>query len=240
MNLALDIGNTLQKIAVFFHDECVFCKSFPVITEKILQSVFHQFSIQNSIVSSVAGLDEQVSGFLTANTQFLHYSHKTKLPITILYQSATTLGLDRIANAAGAAALFPEKNVLSIQAGTCIVLDFVNEKGEYIGGSISPGIQMRLESLHKKTKNLPLLSVVEHHPGILGNNTNSSIYCGVTNGVGYEIDGFIEAYKAQFDNLIVLLTGGDMAYMQKLIKNTIFAAPNLVLKGLHEIIKYNV
>ena len=239
MNVVIDIGNTLQKLAVFNNDELVYCRSFSFITEALLISIFNQFPIKCSIISSVAGLDVQVIDFLKTNTKMVDYSHQTKLPVAILYESADTLGLDRIANAVGAVALFPNKNVLSIQAGTCLVLDFVTENGEYFGGSISPGIKMRFEALYEKTKKLPLLREPDVCPDFMGSDTDSSIWSGVINGICYEIDGFIEDYKAQFEDLVVLLTGGDATYLQKLIKNTIFAAPNIVLKGLNEIIKYN-
>jgi len=240
MNLAIDIGNTLQKIAVFSNDDCVLTKSLPLINEEVLEEIFQQFSIKNSIVSSVAELDTQIIELLKSNTQLLLYSHETKLPIKNRYSSVETLGLDRIANAVGAVALFPKKNVLSIQAGTCIVLDFVNKKGEYLGGSISPGIQMRFDLLHKKTKKLPQIAA-QHPPRVLlGTDTESSIICGALNGICYEIDGFIDDYRTEYEDIIVLFTGGDSPYLQKLIKNTIFAAPNLVLKGLNEIIKHNV
>jgi len=240
LNIAIDIGNTLQKIAVFNSDECMYCQSFPLVTEAVLLSVFRQFSIKNSIVSSVAELDAQVVDFLKINTKIIPYTHQTKLPLSILYKSTETLGLDRIANAVGAATLFPAQNVLSIQAGTCLVFDFVNEYKEYLGGSISPGIQMRYEALHEKTKNLPYLSAKNIPPDFLETDTNGSLHSGVINGICYEINGFIEAYKERFGNVVVLIIGGDFAYLKKLIKNTIFAAPNLVLKGLNEIIKYNV
>ena len=239
MNLTIDIGNTLQKIAVFNNDESVYCQPFPNITKNILSSILKQFPIHSSIISSVTDLDTQVVDLLTENTKMIHYSHQTKLPITILYENAETLGLDRIANAVGAAKLFSSKNVLSIQAGTCLVFDFINEKGEYLGGSISPGIKMRFDALHEKTKKLPLLRAPAIEPDLMGLNTVASINCGVIKGMCYEIDGFIEEYSARFESLIVLFTGGDADFLQKLIKNTIFAAPNLVLKGLNEIIKYN-
>ena len=218
----------------------VFHQSFPVVSEEILSSVLAQFPIKYSILSSVAGVDAQIIDFLNLNTNVIQYSHQTKLPLKILYKSAETLGLDRIANAVGAAMQFPNRNVLSIQAGTCLVLDFVNENGEYLGGSISPGINMRLEALHEKTKNLPLLRVKETPQSFLGATSEESILFGVVNGICYEIDGFIEDYIVNFENIIVLITGGDALFLQKLIKNTIFAAPNLVLIGLNEIIKYNV
>ena len=239
MNLIIDIGNTLQKIAVFNNDECVYCQSFPRISEEVLASVFNHFFIKYSIISSVAEVGGEIVNFLDRNTKMIPYSHQTKLPVKILYQSAETLGLDRIANAVGATMTFPKQNVLSIQAGTCLVLDFVNNKGEYLGGSISPGIKMRFDALHEKTKKLPALSAKNSGLDFLGTDTNSSINSGIINGIRYEIDGFIEDYKTKYENIRVILTGGDAVYLQKLIKNTIFAAPNLVLKGLNEIIKYN-
>jgi len=240
MNLVIDIGNSLKKIAVFHNDEMVFHQSFPDISEEILSSVLAQFPVKYSIFSSVCGVNTQVVDFLNVNTQIIHYSYQTNLPITILYKSVQTLGLDRVANAVGAATRFPNRNVLSIQAGTCLVFDFVNEKGEYLGGSISPGIKLRFEALHEKTKNLPLLRVEDTPQWFLGATSEESIYSGVVNGICYEIEGFIEDYKANFEKITVLITGGDALFFQKLIKNTIFAAPNLVLIGLNEIIKYNV
>jgi len=241
LNLTIDIGNTLQKIAVFNNsEECVYSKSFHVITREILDSIINKFSIKNSIISSVAGLDTLVIEFLKEKTNLINYSHRTKLPITILYQSAKTLGLDRIANAVGAASLFPNRNALSIQAGSCLVLDFVNEKGEYLGGSISPGVQMRLTVLHEKTKKLPLLRIPDEPQLFLGANSDEAILSGVINGICYEIDGFIEDYQREFKDIAILITGGDATCLQKSIKNTIFAAPNVVLTGLNEIIKYNV
>jgi type III pantothenate kinase len=218
----------------------VYCQSFPIITKEILASVFEKFSIKYSIISSVAEIDAQVTEFLKTNTKLIHYSHQTRLPISVLYKSVETLGLDRVANAVGAAALFPKKNVLSIQAGTCLVFDFVNENGEYRGGSISPGMRMRFEMLHEKTKKLPLLSEKEKRPLSLGIDTKESILSGVINGMCYEIDGFIKDYQRQFKKLNTVITGGDAPCLQKFIKNTIFAAPNVVLKGLNEIIKHNV
>jgi len=240
LNLIIDIGNTLQKIAVFNNDDCLYCEHFIKINEKILTSIFNQFSIKYSILSSVVEVDEQMINFLKNNTQHIHFTHQTKLPINILYKSIETLGLDRIANAVGAASLFPNTNVLSIQAGTCLVFDFVNEKKEYLGGSISPGMKMRFEALHEKTKNLPLLKEVENCSNFLGTNSQESIYCGVIKGICHEINGFMEDYKNRFNDIKVILSGGDAIVLQKFIKNTIFAAPNVVLKGLNEIIKYNV
>jgi type III pantothenate kinase len=240
LNLLVDIGNTLQKIAVYDNDECLAVQSFFTITKDIITSFCDPFSIHNSIISSVADIDKQVYEYLKTNSKLIPFTSQTQLPIIILYQGVETLGLDRIANAVGVATLFPNRNVLSIQAGTCLVFDFVNDKNEYLGGSISPGLKMRMEALHKKTKNLPLLSEPFETSRLIGRDTFESIRCGVLKGMGYEIDGFINDYQTYYNELVVLFTGGDALYLQQFIKNTIFATSNLVLKGLNEIIKYNV
>jgi len=240
MNLVLDIGNTLQKIAVFNNDECVYCRAFPLITLDLLSSIFAQYEIGNSIISSVAEVDILVEDFLKTHSNRIHFSSKTKLPVRILYKSVDTLGLDRIANAVGAVRLYPKKNILSIQAGTCLVFDFVNESGDYLGGSISSGMKMRFEALHEKTKNLPFLTSTNNLPDILGIDTKTSLFSGVINGLRFEIEGFIAEYQKKYRNLVVLITGGDAEFLQKSIKNTIFAVSTIVLIGLNEIIKYNV
>jgi len=240
MNLVIDVGNTLHKIAVFSEGNMLYCQSFPAISEKTLASIFDVYPVDFSIISSVLDCDAHYAGYLEKRTKRIPFSHQTPLPITIMYKNAKTLGLDRIANAVGAAAQYPNRNLLSIQAGTCLVLDFINENGAYLGGSISPGLKMRFDTLHEKTKKLPLLSAIETNPSFLGTDSEESILSGVMVGICKEIDGFIEDYKKEFDDPVVLFSGGDAPCLQKLIKNTIFAAPNIVLKGLNEIINYNV
>jgi type III pantothenate kinase len=211
-----------------------------MLTKEILLSIIENYPVKYVIISSVAEIETALTTFLEANLKLINFSHQTKLPVTILYKNAESLGLDRIANAVGAAALFPNSNVLSIQAGTCLVCDFVNKNREYLGGSISPGVKMRLTALHEKTKKLPMVTVTEEDPHFLGTDTNNAVLSGVINGICYEIDGFIYDYQKQFNDLKVIITGGDSFFLQKFIKNTIFAAPNIVLQGLNEIINNNV
>ena len=146
--------------------------------------------------------------------------------------------MDRIALASAATHLYPNKNMLVIDAGTCITYDFISSEKEYIGGSISPGISLRYKSLHTFTDKLPLLEA-NNSKLLTGNNTATSIHTGVVNGVLYEIDGFIEAYKNNYENLTVILTGGDAHFLRDTIKNDIFANSNFLLEGLNHILEYN-
>lgn len=239
MNLVIDIGNTLQKIALFSEGCSVpIVYSFPKIDVKILEQIFSQHKVEKSIISSVASCDAQVEDYLAKHSHCVAFSVKSNLPIKIDYETPSTLGLDRIANAVGAATLFPNENVLSIQAGTCLVADFVSADGIYKGGSISPGLSMRFRALHHFTQRLPQESFSELED-FIGRNTQSSIQIGVTKGVIYEIEGIINSYKNRYNGLKTILTGGDLEHLQKSIKNTIFAAPNLVLWGLNKILEIN-
>lgn len=240
MNLVIDIGNSLQKWALFDQsDQMVFVTSVPKITLESLQVSFQKYNIEKSIISSVGKLDPNVETFIQQSTQLVPFTHQSRLPISIQYFHAETLGLDRIANSVAAATLFPDQNCLSIQAGSCIVFDFVNKNGEFQGGAISPGLNMRFKSLHDYTARLPL-EEFENIDYFLGQSTQQSIKSGVINGTIFEIDGQINAYKTKYSDLKVLLTGGDMPYLQKSIKNQIFATPNLVLVGLNKILNLNV
>lgn len=240
MNLVLDIGNTLHKIAIFDpKEELIFFDSTPSLSKNGIQTICSKYKVQNSMISNVAFFDTDIVDYLKTQTNHHQFNSKSKIPIQIEYQNPELLGLDRIANGVAATSLFPNQNCLSIQLGTCIVYDFVNDQNVFLGGAISPGIQMRFKALNHYTANLPLENEEVIHY-FLGKNTQQSIKSGVINGAVFEIDGQIEAYKSQFSDLKVLLTGGDVSCLQKSIKNQIFATPNLVLIGLNKILNLNV
>ena len=87
------------------------------------------------------------------------------------------------------------------------------------------------------TDKLPLLSLNENHP-IIGNSTNDSIHSGVINATLLEIDGFINSYINDFQNLTIILTGGDAEFLAKRLKNPIFANPNFLLESLYLLHQY--
>lgn len=240
MNFVVDIGNTLQKFALFDSDDnLIFVKAVDEISIDEIALLFEKQKITNSIISTVAQLNPKLVDFLQKSSNSIIFNKKLKLPITIQYEDLDSLGTDRIANAAGATVYFPNQNCLSIQLGTCIVYDFVDKHSVYHGGAISPGINMRFRGLHQQTHNLPLINKEEINY-FIGKTTEQSIKSGVMNGVLYEIDGQIDAYNAHFDNLKVLITGGDHSFLQNSIKNQIFAVSNLVLIGLNKILTMNV
>lgn len=240
MKLIIDVGNTRTKFAVFIGNETKEVFVTENLSVKLLTRVVEKYpAIGSAILSSVKDYPPEVDTFLQARFYFLKLDDQTPLPVKILYKSPQTLGKDRIAIAAASRALFPGENVLAIDAGTTITYDFVNENGEYPGGGISPGIQMRLKALHAFTGKLPLVDTLISDINLVGNDTQSSILSGVLNGVVAEVDGIISAYRVHYPQLKVVLSGGDEKYFDKRLKNNIFALPIFVLKGLKEILDFN-
>ncbi|WP_298763252.1 type III pantothenate kinase [uncultured Polaribacter sp.] len=239
MNLAVDIGNTRVKVAVFKEDKLV---DFVVFEKKIIISeikkIAKKYIISVGIISNVASVSEKKMIQLKKIINFHVISHESQIPFINLYKTPKTLGIDRIALVAAAVKQYPNKNVLIIDAGTCITFDFVNTKKEYLGGAISPGIKLRYKSLNAFTANLPLISNLELE-NLTGKNTYESIVSGVLNGVVAEIDGLIFRYKQKYLDLTVVLTGGDTNFLSKQLKSSIFATQNFVLQGLNEILKLN-
>ncbi len=238
MNLIIDIGNTRVKAALF-NGETLFESKVYDSVNSILSDTSFISKAKRAIIGTVVKDQEDFYSALNAIIPALIFNSETKIPLINLYQSASTLGSDRLAASVGAYHLYPNANVLVIDAGTCIKYNFTNSKNEYLGGAISPGIQMKLKALQTFTSKLPLVEANFSYNELVGNNTQNSILSGVLNGSLAEIDGIISQYKLQFTDIICVLTGGDSEYLAKRLKNSIFAHQNLVLKGLNDILNYN-
>jgi type III pantothenate kinase len=239
MNLIIDIGNTRVKTAVFEGDKIVsrhiFGKS-RLLSE--IKKIIKNYKIGATIISSVSSITSKKLEKLHKLVPYMLVSPEIKTPFKNLYSTPKTLGVDRMALVFGAVIIYPNHNVLIIDAGTCITFDFVNKKKEYLGGAISPGIEMRYKALNKFTSKLPLLEISKplHFIGI---STNESIHSGVVNGVIQEIDGVIEQYKNKYLHLTVVLTGGDANFLSKQLKSSIFANQNFILEGLNKMLIFN-
>jgi type III pantothenate kinase len=239
MNLVLDFGNTRIKSAVFEGTHLVEQRVFN--SEQDLLSNLSSFdSIQNCLVASVTNNHVKTSELLMVKFNTLVFKANTPIPLKNLYKSALTLGSDRIAASVGAWALYPNQNVLTIDAGTCIKYNFVNEKNEYLGGAISPGVPMRLKAMHHYTQALPLVELDVNYDKLTGESTNESLLSGAIVAAACEADGMIDRYLAQYNNLQVLITGGDADYLCKQLKNRFFANQNILLQGLNTILNFNL
>ena len=238
MNLTIDIGNSRVKTAVFNGSkisEAAVHKNFDL---KKLKSVAHK-GIKNVIVCTVKDYPADWKKYLKTNFNFTELSDKTPVPVKNKYATPQTLGKDRLASAVAAHSLFPRKNVLVINAGTCITYDFVDSKGAYLGGSISPGLEMRFKALHTFTGRLPLVEADEKNSVLVGKTTKESILSGVQQGIIKEIEGIILAYEKTFKGLQIIVTGGNSPWLKKHLAGKINIEPFLTLKGLNVILAFS-
>jgi type III pantothenate kinase len=240
MNLVVDVGNTFVKLAVFEGTKLIYKKtSEPNFIQKEIFLIKEKFKIIDKVILSTVGtLKKEDVTFLKNNFDFLQLDEFTKLPFNNLYKTPNTLGLDRICLVSASVQIYPNKNVLIIDAGTCITYDFINKDNKYLGGAISPGIVMRYKALNNFTAKLPLLEP-EFPENMIGNSTKDAIHSGVLFGVLNEIDGVIESYKLIYKDLTVILTGGDTNFLSKQLKSSIFANSNFLLEGLNYILHFN-
>jgi type III pantothenate kinase len=236
--LCFDFGNTRLKCAVFtdrnFTGEVILNND----SVEELNLLLDKYNPQNAILSSVITHNPAFEEVLGKRTHFHKLSYSSKLPITSPVGKPHTIGADRLAMVVAAVDLFPNQHNLVIGLGTCITYNFVNKYHEFIGGSISPGMEMRFKSLQHYTAQLPLVSADWNFP-LLGYDTKTNIQSGVIVGMAKEIDGTIDIYKEKFTNFNVHLTGGDVPFFGTLLKNKIFADPSLIYKGLYAISEYN-
>ncbi len=238
LTLCVDFGNTLQKAVLFedgefrdlyyFHDDLTSC----------IHEVLDKWKPQFSILSSVMRHPVEVENALAEKTHFHKLSTSSKLPITPAVGKPEEIGADRLALCAAAVELFPNQNNLVIGLGTAVTYNFVNVRNEFLGGGISAGMKIRMKALNQHTALLPVVEADWNVP-LVGYDTKTNIQSGNVLGLAFEIDGFVEAYKAKYHAFNVLLTGGDLVHLAPHLKSKIFADPNLLFKGLYAISKNN-
>ena len=240
MNFIVDVGNTRVKFAVFDNNHLQWKTNFLLSDfESEFKAVKNKFpDVKSAIISSVGRLKKKYIDTLENDMRVIKLNSETKVPFQNNYKTPKTLGVDRIALVTGSVLKFPNKNVLIIDAGTCITYDFINKNNIYLGGAISPGLRLRYQSLNDLTANLPLLEI-KRPKKVIGNTTISSIHSGVVLGTIYEIQGVIKVYSEKYSDLTVILTGGDAKMLSKQLKSSIFANSDFLLEGLNYILEFN-
>ena len=236
--LCFDFGNTRQKVAVFrnenFEEEIVLPNDELFTVERIMY--IHQ--PQKTILSSVINHNPAIENLLAAQSKFHKLSNNTKANFTAPVSKPETIGADRLALCAAAVHFHPNKNNLIIGLGSCITYNFINQYHQFLGGSISPGMEMRFKAMQVFTAKLPEVHAEWNIP-LIGYDTKTNMQSGVIDGIAFEIDGFIDAYAAKYNNFNVVLTGGDCSYFARRLKNKIFADFNFLYKGLYALSETN-
>ena len=238
MNLLIDIGNSGAKVAIANKDRLLVVKRFDKLTFEVLLPFFEQYCPEAAICSSVADESEQSAICEILNKyikKVISFDYQTPVPIKNCYATPETLGIDRLAAAVGANYLFPATDCLIFDCGTAVTIDFLNRKGEFLGGNISPGLHTRFKALNAFTVKLPLEDIAENVP-IMGITTATAIQAGVLHGLSYEIETYIDKNP----HCTIIFTGGDALFFVRNIKKSIFVVCNLVIVGLNRIVNYNV
>lgn len=236
--LCLDFGNTRLKAAIFegdqFREELV----LPNDDLSTMEALLYTHKPDKAILSSVIHHNPATEDLLAAKTRFHKLSHLTRANFTTPVGKPETIGSDRLALAAAAVHFFPGMNNLVIGMGSCITYNFINQYNQFIGGSISPGMEMRFKALQVFTAKLPLVQPGWNYP-VIGYDTKTNMQSGVISGISFEIAGFIEFYASRYGNFNAVLTGGDTAYFAGQLKNRIFADSNFLFKGLYALSETN-
>lgn len=239
MQLVIDIGNTVAKLAAFRGNELVEVAYASNETLAELPAFCSKYPFKQGIWCSVINLSaEAMSRIHAVPVPCLHFTHTVQIPLRNAYDTPETLGLDRLAAVVGAQQCMPHRDLLVIDAGTCVTYELLDASGCYHGGNISPGLEMRLKAMHQFTSRLPLVEA-EGELQEIGKSTETALRAGAIWGLQYEIEGYIRALKHKYPQLLVFLTGGCRFSFDTNLKNIIFADKFLVLKGLNRIVQYN-
>ncbi|QKJ28251.1 type III pantothenate kinase [Mucilaginibacter mali] len=241
-SLVIDIGNSYTKAAVFEGNELLKVEYYQKPDLKQFNELIAGRDIGKAIISSVKKDKANWQDELSTRVPTVNFTRDMAVGINNHYRTPQTLGIDRLVAVMGARCLYPDAANLVIDAGTCITYDYVDAYGNYYGGSISPGLQMRFKAMHNYTSALPLVNADENFDSPFGYDTETAMRSGVQNGLIYEITGFIQSYAANSPAMNMILTGGDGIFFDTLLKNSIFAPyiknePYLVLKGLNAAIQ---
>ena len=243
MNVLIDVGNTRMKFAVFNNGELIYNNSgysellkWLTANEPLLADSHLLISGSGNIYSK--GLN-QVRQKFAAYVDYTR-ANKLKIPLCMEYETPKTLGVDRVADAVAAVKLFPGRDILIVDAGTAITVDYVNCDGCFMGGNISPGVEMRYKALHDYTAKLPLLTGNEMVASKIGRNTEAAIHNGVVLGVVHEVQGYIDQFLQERPHGVVILTGGDVELLNSCKSHRIVLLPALQMIGLDAILTNNI
>ena len=236
--LCFDFGNTRLKCAVFNGKELKEVIALNDESTATIETIINRHRPSKSILSSVIHHNSEIEDILAAKTRFHKLSDKSKLPFTTPVGKPETIGADRLALVAAAVYYYPKQHNLIIGLGSCITYNFVNKLHEFLGGSISPGLEMRFKAMHHFTAKLPLVNADSNFP-LVGYDTKTNLQAGAILGMAKEMDGIIDEYALKYSNFNVHLTGGDMRFFAPLLKNKIFANPHLIFNGLYALSETN-
>jgi type III pantothenate kinase len=241
MYLLIDSGNTLTKVTSVAKTGLFdFEESFKTGDWLSFSDFYKNSDAEYVILSTVVDWPDEILDQLRKKAKSFHILDvNSQLPFRVSYDSPETLGADRLACVAGAIEKFPESDCLIVNFGSCITYNLLDRNSEFKGGSISPGLEMRFKAMNVFTGRLPALSYKEYKELPFAQDTNSAIASGVIDGIIFEVKGFINKYSHDFNDLKIIITGGDHKVFANRLQKQIFADENLQMTGLLKILELN-
>tara|TARA_Y100001933_G_scaffold93430_1_gene94234 strand:- start:2804 stop:3571 length:768 start_codon:yes stop_codon:yes gene_type:complete len=246
--VAIDVGNSETTVGV---GNNLAWKSYRYTTRKTITSdeLFMMFkttidpesindeNLDGSIICSVVpqitdSVIEATKRFTSKTVKNVGPGIKTGLKVNI--DNPKELGPDRIANSVGGFKM-AKKTVVIIDLGTATTFDIVNNKKEYLGGSIAPGIKISLEALTSKTSSLKSVEI-SNPKSVIGKNTYEAIQSGLILGHASMIDSMLEKIILEIDSEPkIIITGGLGEIIQPILNIETIYSKDLTLNGLEEI-----
>ncbi len=247
--LVVDVGNTQTHVGVFDHGGSVVTEHWRFTTARdstsdelgamlanLLALQGLSFSdLASSIVSST--VPQLYDNWRILAERYLGHemlavgpSLKTGMPIRT--ENPHEVGADRLVNSVAAYERFGSTCVV-VDFGTAITYDAVSAAGEYLGGIITPGIEISLEALSERAARLPIVELAEPR-GVIGRSTVEAIRSGIAFGFAGQVEGIVGRLRAELgETTQVIATGGFSSVMYPFIKDSIDAIDEfLTLTGL--------
>lgn len=249
MLLTADIGNTSITLGLFDGDALV--EEFRLASDKdlskeeyevLLKTLCRPYNIKGCIIASVVEelnkkFKSAVDNIFKVDSMLLNSELNTGVKIAL--QNPKEAGADRIANACGAFMLY-ERPCIVVDFGTATSFDIINKQGEFVGGVITPGLNLQMKVLNKFTSKLPKIDVAISNKAI-GSTTSEAILSGVIRGSACMIDGLVEQCEAELGGKATLIaTGGYSGLISSYLKRPFdFINPTLTLEGLRFLYNLN-
>lgn len=246
MILLIDVGNTNVTIGV--HDGSKIAASWRMTTNRDLTSDeigitlrnyfimggINTSDIKGTIISSVVppimySLTHAVRKYI--GNEPITVTSESKMNLSIKYDNPKDVGADRLVNAVGAISKYKAPLII-IDFGTATTFCAVNEKNEYLGGVILPGIKISLNALFEKTAKLPKIEIAKPE-NVIGKNTVESMQAGMYYGYAGSVDTIVNKMKDELGgNVTVIATGGLSRMIAKEAKTIDITDSSLTLEGL--------
>lgn len=249
MLLTADIGNTSINLGLFDGDALV--EEFRLASDKdlsqeeyevLVKTLCKPYKVEGCIIASV--VDELSNKFKSATDNVFKIdsillTNKCNTGVKIALQNPEEAGADRIANACGALMLY-NRPCIVVDFGTATSFDIINKQGEFIGGIITPGLNLQMKVLNTFTSKLPKIDVAISNKAI-GNSTSEAILSGVIRGTACMIDGLVEQCEKELGGKATFVaTGGYSGLISNYLKRPFdFINPTLTLEGLRYLYNLN-